>query len=430
MLHPADGSLLKRDFKCFMDLRTLQGSIIRLRIRDNFCLTPTGSTTVKEEYKDSDPPSDDDWVIADIGLNAINEECVLAFFHIGKDPSELACATEFRGETERWSKEDVQHLEEELFQTLKEVADIEGEPKSDGVKEPQADTTNARVVQVLDSKDLNLLFAYPRPRLSNLLRGDVDKVWDMTDLYGTLLPPEDYRRFRDELGRLRERKERGGTKGKPRPVQVASLPDNCTSGLFYMQHRMLTLENYPTSLPPTNDSFENVETVVVPYGAVTFVCMQRRKPLMPATAHAAAASQQVRATNKPDALISSTQPPDSAIALPQHPFPHPHITPTPPTQPRSISDNSFFESEVDGEEFASAKRRRIDEPSVLFSGTPSSHPGLQHPELMDARHRREELHARAPPHPGPEPPAWYHPGAMDPFEPQPVGPHSPRGYPS
>ena len=29
MLHPADGSLLKRDFKCFMDLRTLQGSIIR-----------------------------------------------------------------------------------------------------------------------------------------------------------------------------------------------------------------------------------------------------------------------------------------------------------------------------------------------------------------------------------------------------------------
>ena len=56
----------------------------RLRIRENFCLTPTGATTVNEEYKDSDPPSDYDWVIADIGLNAINEECVLAFFHIGK----------------------------------------------------------------------------------------------------------------------------------------------------------------------------------------------------------------------------------------------------------------------------------------------------------------------------------------------------------
>ncbi|KAJ3043511.1 hypothetical protein HDV00_004900 [Rhizophlyctis rosea] len=355
---------------------------------------------------------------------------------------------EFRGETERWTPEDVQHLEEELFRTLKELREIEGENKAEQKDSPPlTDVTNARVVQVLDSKDLNLLFAYPRDRLSTLLRGDADKVWDMHDLYATLLPPEDYRKFRDELGRLRERKEGGAAKDRrSRPVAVQSLPDNCTSGLFYMQHRMMTLENYPTPLPPTSDSFEHVETVVVPYGAVTFVCMQRRNT-NPAGASAATATQQVAERPKAADAIPPAPPAktweggrfdsttDGAHSLPPPSYTssQTHPTPTPPAQTRPMPDHPFFDPEAAPDEYPNVKRRRLDEPSLLLSGS-SSHLGFGHGDSMDARLRREEfLHPKAAPSAfaGSDPSTpWYHQGAMDPFEGAlPPAPASPRsGY--
>ncbi|KAJ3271238.1 hypothetical protein HK104_004724 [Borealophlyctis nickersoniae] len=321
LLHPSDKELVKRDFREFMDLRTLQGSIVRCRIRNFLASPPPGPTPAR----DSSPPAASDvgsgdtekegddtttkqqedgeqvtkptaaaasvpasveepeHVLADIGLNAVDEE----FRPTG-------CTTDFKGEVERWGTSETTELNDELFGTLRDVKenDSKPEPVLDAMEsEGPAEGCRSRVVHIFDSSDLSLLFAYPKDRMSDLVRGDVDPLLRVPDVYAKLLPDEDYHRLKDELLGSKSRGRKEGLLGGRR-LSVSKRDEkthNCTGGLFYLQHRIRRhdpkLGNSSPAIHP-RDAYANVESVVVPYGAITFICMQALTPAAMSVHHA------------------------------------------------------------------------------------------------------------------------------------------------
>ncbi|RKO83858.1 hypothetical protein BDK51DRAFT_31854, partial [Blyttiomyces helicus] len=279
-LHPADAQLIRRDFQCFMDLRTLQGSIIRCRIKNLFAM---GNSTSVDSRNAGE--ANDEYVLADVGLNAINHECVLAFFHVGRVPTAPACASQFKGEINRWDAKIVADLNAELFNAL-ELANARSDAYDHvtphGINSHATLASRSRIVQVFDAEDMSLLFVYPKERLSALISVDASEISHVPNFQAKYFHPEDYERFQGELTRIAERKTAGAVAGRgigdgwglhceaPEPVH------NCTSGLFYMQHRLCKAN--ASAADVSQRSYVQVESVVVPYGKVMFVCTQALIP--------------------------------------------------------------------------------------------------------------------------------------------------------
>ncbi|KND00843.1 uncharacterized protein SPPG_03947 [Spizellomyces punctatus DAOM BR117] len=292
-LHPADAHLIQRDFRCFMDLRTLQGSIIRCRIRHPFAdrarqvdyalrLQPF-SLQEALEFPKLEPTlnflhREDDYILADIGVNAINEECVLAFFHVGRDHGGARCAESWKGEA-RWSANEIAELGLGLKDMLKKIEELDRTAESSRTLDAESDpaASKSRCIQVLDSEDLSLLFAYPKGRLSSILKTDIEKFVREPDLPSQTMHPDDARRFRGMLKKKRTAKPSIKKENVDfQPAEVEKL--HCTSSLFYMQHRMRVLDQ--ETAKSEHDTYIEVESVVVPYGSVLFICTQTLGPII------------------------------------------------------------------------------------------------------------------------------------------------------
>ncbi|KAI8913110.1 hypothetical protein DFJ77DRAFT_466811 [Powellomyces hirtus] len=374
-LHPADAQVLQRDFRTFMDLQTLQGSIIRCRMKHLFSgesqpRQPVPSTKNEHQRRNSyhhdqhHPPHvfppcedrhfeyphighhppfsrDEDYMLVDIGMNPINEECVLAFFHIGADDGGPACSHPFSGETHRWTSPDVAALGYGLQNSLKTADTLDRGVLTSRAVDVRRDAaaTTTRFVQILDAEDLSLLFVYPKERFTEVLdidgQGSTDTSDDETSdgdgenplrRHGAhhqhhqqqtgaptrleqSMHPDDFARFRKELTRRdtpsssssssrstshqpkrRRRLSRSNTISPAQsPSENAAVkreadsddePDPAKQQLC--TKRLFYMPHrlrLASSLMSATPRYIDAETVVVPYGKVLFLITQALGPL-------------------------------------------------------------------------------------------------------------------------------------------------------
>lgn len=170
------------------------------------------------------------YVGAEVTLNAIDEICVLAFFHfpIGRQffnitiPSYLnqASAHPLHNHCERnrendplnWALQERNILLNEFVQC-----------RPVGATLPNNGFVNCtRVVQIVDAESLSLSFAYPMERLGQLLQADVSRLLDAPHFHARVLPIEDFQSF---CRGLQESRVQGAT--------------SCTGAFFYFRHRLL-----------------------------------------------------------------------------------------------------------------------------------------------------------------------------------------------
>ncbi|KAI9105765.1 hypothetical protein DFS34DRAFT_589057 [Phlyctochytrium arcticum] len=308
LLHPADAARFKKDFECFMDLRTLQGRMIRVRMKNLFTVDEAAGT--RADFRPSELPNTSssladriaEWeaqntnpVLVDVGLNAIDENCVLAFFHVGQAGNENMCGEHWREGSDCISETDVSDISESLTSILQYCITLDHSPYTSRSVTSYIDplASNSRFLQVLRLEDLSLIHSYPPPRFAAMTGKKVKEMAETPNWLRSLLHATDEKTFRELLTR-KGRRNTGIT--NKTPDVVSTLLDGegsedggqyCTRSMFYLQHRVKHGRSATASANATRDSFGpeqyvEAESIVFPYGSVVFICTQAFGTLAPA----------------------------------------------------------------------------------------------------------------------------------------------------
>ncbi|KAI8593220.1 hypothetical protein BDZ88DRAFT_405910 [Geranomyces variabilis] len=384
-MHPADAEVIQAEFRSMMDMQTLQGCIVRCRLTNLFArvaktsaegghhLPPAPqcepestpdeessddqhhnlfncddaslrkeSLSEKSQQQSSQPDARQSsfqkqvepfYHFVDIGFNPITEQCMLVFFHIGASGDQMECAHPINKSIPDWQQTDGEALSRGLQSALMLSDVLDRDPRTSRAVDVRRDAaaSKTRFVQIVDARDLALLFVHPAERFVEVLalQPNLARGLEAPSLLEETMPSDDFNRLCRKLplspdnhpiappaeptspdraissekrGRQprvspppqppRKRRRRKSTcdasletanagphfySPKAEAASRAVSPDraselSCTRGLFYMTHKLRRIGEGGTV---------DAESVVVPHGGLIFLVTQTFAPIAP-----------------------------------------------------------------------------------------------------------------------------------------------------